>query len=527
MNWRTIAAPRNLILIFVLALALFLRLEGIQWGLPNSSHPYSYHPDESLILRHLSYMTPTSLNPHSFVNPSLHFYIFGIVYQGMRWTMGIPSLKGTVPPDDLAHLYLSGRILTALMGVMSVFFLYWIGRRWFGEKTALLGAFLLAILPLHVVHSHYLTVEVPSSFWTLIAFLFFAKIEQSSRVGTYIGGGVGSGFAAASKYTGILCVPVLLLGHLFIHRNKGIKVLWERRVLCFLIAALLAFALGTPYFFLAPSEVYKDIQILFATNIQSTKASYPFPLLLIYGLGTPMLLAFLFGMVIALFQRKPADIFMLSYVALAFTLIFFAGTPFNRHVVLAAPFIVLLVARGFSFIFETTFWRGSKKLIAGFLALLLVFISLWTFLYSLGYVRLMAGRDIRDIAAEWIDSNLPGGSSLGVSKAWFYSPPLDWSRYYIERVGFNTQRLLLRQPKYFIITDFEYRKDAYIRRFFAKDYSESERFVKLLEDPNFYQVKKVFEVTPGIGGLYFKKGYPPHDWMYIYPTIRLLERSSN
>jgi hypothetical protein len=88
MNWRKIAAPRSLLLIFILALALFLRLKGIQWGLPDSLHSYSYHPDESLITRHLSYMSPTSLNPHSFINPSLHFYTFGIVYQGMRLTMG-------------------------------------------------------------------------------------------------------------------------------------------------------------------------------------------------------------------------------------------------------------------------------------------------------------------------------------------------------------------------------------------------------------------------------------------------------
>ncbi len=526
MNWRKIAAPRNIILILILGVGLFLRLEGIQWGLPNSSHPYSYHPDESLILRHLSYMSPTSLNPHSFVNPSLHFYTFGIVYQGMRWTMGIASLKGNVPPDDLARIFLGGRILTALMGVASIFFLYWVGRRWYGEKTALLGAFLLTILPLHVVHSHYLTVEVPSSFWTLIAFVFFTRIEPSNRLGAYIGGGVFSGFAAASKYTGILCIPALLIGHLFIHRKKKMRALWDRRVLIFLIASFLAFALGTPYFFLAPGEVYKDIQMLLATNIHATKASYPFFSLLFYGLGAPMLFVFFFGVIVALYKRKPSDIFLLSYIALAFLLIFYAGTPFSRHVVLAAPFMILLIARSFSPIFEKEFWKGYRKWAAAVLAICLVFISLWTFLYSLGYVRLMTGRDIRDTAAEWIDSNIPKASSLGVARPWFYSPPLDWSRYHIERVGFNRQKLLSRKPQYFLITDFEYRKKAYIRRFFAQDYEESELFVEMMEDPSLYKVKKVFEVTPGIDGLHFKKGYPPHDWMYVYPTIRLLERSS-
>ena len=531
MNWRKIAASRSLLLIFILALALFLRLKGIQWGLPDSSHSYSYHPDESLITRHLSYMSPTSLNPHSFINPSLHFYTFGIVYQGMRLTMGIPSLKGTVPPADMARLFLAGRILTALMGAASIFFFYRIGKRWYGENTALLAAFFLAILPLHVVHSHFLTVEVPSTFWILIAFIFLSRVGRSASRWNYVAGGVASGFAAASKYTGILCVPAFLLGHLLMHRKSGIKALWDRKAILYLAVALITFAFADPYFFLSPGEVYKDIKILFATNIQATHISYPFPLLLVYGLGIPMAIGFLFGAVVALRKHETSDIIMLSYIALAFLLIVYAGTPFSRHVVLAAPFIVLIAARGFSFIFEKHLWAGPAKWIGfgrwirGIGVTLLAFLSVWTFLYSYGYVHLMAQRDVRDVAAEWIDSNLPAGVSVGIGKPWFYTPPVNWFRYRIVRTDFDPKQLLSNKPEYVIITDFEYRKAAYTRRYFAKNYADSERFVQILEDQDMYGIKMVFEVTPRVAGLSFKKGYPPDDWMYVYPTIRLLERA--
>ena len=36
-------------LVFIMAIALLLRLYGIDWGLPSVTHPeYSYHPDELL-----------------------------------------------------------------------------------------------------------------------------------------------------------------------------------------------------------------------------------------------------------------------------------------------------------------------------------------------------------------------------------------------------------------------------------------------------------------------------------------------
>ncbi len=505
-----------------------MRLEGILWGLPNSLHIYSYHPDEALILRHLTVMKASgTLNPHSFINPSLHFYLYGILLRGLNTIGVVPPIKETLMPDELARLFLAGRLLTTMLGLASILLIFYIGKRWFEEKTALLSAAFLAILPLHVVHSHYLTVEVPSTFWILVAVLFFTRIEQSKGGLAYIAAGVASGLAAAAKYTGILCVPILLLAHLYIHRKKRVRAFLDRRILFFLMAVLAAFFLGTPYFFLSPIEVYNDILSLFKINIHAAKASYPIISLLVYSLGIPMILLAVLGMIIAIVKRKTADVFLISWIALSLILIFISGTPFTRHLVLMSPFIILLAARGSSFLFEKRFWRGSKRWAMTIAALFLAFVCGWTFLSSYAYVSLMEKKDIRDIAAEWINNHVPIGASMGVVQPWFYTPPLDWSRYRMERTGFNSQRLLSIKPEYFVITDFEYRENSYIRRFFSKDYSDSEIFIKYLGNPELYHVKRSFEITPNISGISFRKGFPPHDWMYVYPTIRLLERSDH
>jgi hypothetical protein len=68
----------------VTALALGLRLWGIEWGLPNALHFYSYHTDETRILG-VSRPGPDGLNlfagqflPHFYNYGSLQLYLINI-----------------------------------------------------------------------------------------------------------------------------------------------------------------------------------------------------------------------------------------------------------------------------------------------------------------------------------------------------------------------------------------------------------------------------------------------------------------
>jgi hypothetical protein len=57
--------PHALVLVFVLGVALTLRVLGIQYGLPAV-----YNPDEvAIVARALSFATGT-LNPHDFLDPT-------------------------------------------------------------------------------------------------------------------------------------------------------------------------------------------------------------------------------------------------------------------------------------------------------------------------------------------------------------------------------------------------------------------------------------------------------------------------
>ncbi len=68
-----------------------------------------------------------------------------------------------------ATVYLIPRIVTVLMGVGSVAATYWAGAVLFAPAVGVIAALILCIAPLHVQHSHFATVDVPSTLFVALA----------------------------------------------------------------------------------------------------------------------------------------------------------------------------------------------------------------------------------------------------------------------------------------------------------------------------------------------------------------------
>jgi hypothetical protein len=96
-----------------------------------------------------------------------------------------------------------GRTITALLSVLTVFWVYRIGRQTFGAPTALLAAALLAVCVLHIQLSHFMTVDLSMSAMLTAGLLFCVRFAQNGRVGNAIGMGIALGLGMASKFNGI------------------------------------------------------------------------------------------------------------------------------------------------------------------------------------------------------------------------------------------------------------------------------------------------------------------------------------
>ncbi|HEV2065535.1 MAG TPA: hypothetical protein VGR08_01780, partial [Thermomicrobiales bacterium] len=127
-------------LVPIAALALVLRLTGIDWG---SNH--YYHPDELFMTMVLTDIRgpgsigtyfDTAISPLNPYNTRFDSYVYGTF--PLFAAKLLASLTGYT---EFGNAHLPGRWLSALVDVGSVLVTYWIGRHLFGRAVALLAAF--------------------------------------------------------------------------------------------------------------------------------------------------------------------------------------------------------------------------------------------------------------------------------------------------------------------------------------------------------------------------------------------------
>jgi len=144
-----------LAVIGIIILAIGLRIWGIGWGLPTASHYYSYHPDENVVLgasRNIDLFNG-QFDPKFYNYGSLYIYIVNIavVTGAVSGYINLDTKDSASVIAGLSHMYLAGRLAALLLGVLTVYLVFLLGRRASGDRrVGLLAALLFAIVPLHV-----------------------------------------------------------------------------------------------------------------------------------------------------------------------------------------------------------------------------------------------------------------------------------------------------------------------------------------------------------------------------------------
>lgn len=190
----------------ILLVALALRLWGARWGLP-----FAYLTDEERIyVKGASRMAHEGgVDPHYFQNPPLYTYmlrgIFAILHPGAEPARILNQLPAR------GDLFLIGRVISALMGTLAVWFTYLAAQRFFAERRlALLAAALMAVTFLPVFYAHAALNNVPAMAFATLSLVGTAGILTRGRRRDYVLAGVGLGLAAATKYTdAVVVVPLL------------------------------------------------------------------------------------------------------------------------------------------------------------------------------------------------------------------------------------------------------------------------------------------------------------------------------
>ena len=388
------------LLLGILGFALALRLYGINWD-----SGYGFHPDERSFylradcmydvlsqgpgfrecLRDYPQMQPgwpslsvfldperSPLNPHWFPLGSILIYVLVLFRSAIE-------LFGDIAALDMRFV---GRPLSALADMGTVFMVYVLGRRMFGQRVGLLGAALTALAVIHIQHSHFYRPETFSNLALLAAFWAMLRVVELRRWRDSIILGLMVGLAMAPKVSALpLVLPLALTYAYWIWdsaggRNSGA---WRGTLLrasahagAGIVVALIVFVIATPYALLDYTAFVDDL--VAQAEMARTAGHWPFttqyidtPAFLyqmrqtaVWGLGIPLGIVAWASLPLSVWlaYRHPAtrrwDLLLLVWVVPFFLFLESFEVKFLRYVFPLMPFMVLMGARVLFWLFDSS-----------------------------------------------------------------------------------------------------------------------------------------------------------------------------
>lgn len=543
-------------LVLIVVLAGTLRFSGLEWGIPTAPVWRNYFQDEAWALSVVLQMEPGKgdFNPHNFVNPSLHFYtmlgaleiasLFGYL-KDFKLPISVNPFGMGETEDRLMEyrkMFKVGRILTMVEGTLTVLLVFLIGSRLFSPLLGLIAAVLMAVVPAHVYHSHFLVYDQTPVFWLTLAFWWMTtSVFKKRRHWWFVIAGIFIGLAVGVKYTNLFLLLTLYAKQWFDLKREskstrfGMRVLrdivFSRSALIALGAAAVTFFITTPYALFSPHEFLIGDTTgwggIFGARGLFFYMNFPFSITRPFSVGTWQMLPITFfalavaGLIWHFIRRREPDIMILSFVVIYYLTLIYHASPHSRHYIPLAPFLSMsaaLVALNIPRVVKRIPTRAVPYITA-FLVALPVIQGLD---FSVAQVRRMNLPDTRDECREWVVSNVPLADTIGLASffPWAYTPAIDLTHRNLLDIGYNYDRLMIQRPKYFLITQQEF-KD---RRLNEESKYVADRFLGLLDKQQDYRLERDF-IRPYQGFLFhYHPNFPSFEWDVVSPEIRFYHR---
>jgi len=436
------------VVFLILLFGLGLRFYGLDWD-----QGHHLHPDERMMVMVVERLRWGNLNPKFFAYGSLPLYLL----KAVSWLV---SLVAGSAWASYQYLPILGRIVSALFDVGTIFLIFKIGKKIWGERVGLWTAFLYATCVFPIQLAHFYAVDTILNFFVWLALWQLLLFYEKAGVGSAIKVGISFGLALSTKVSAAVLLAGLgaalfadlgLLAFKFwreqkkkwwlkiwlvLKRGKE-KEIWfaiGKRIFgwggVIVIVALLSFAVFEPYALLDFTEFKKQI----LAQQQMTKDAYVFPYTLQYVGTTPYFYhlknMFLWGMGLALgggvlvgaigylrdLFKRILEKGEYNQEALELVLVFFGlayffvvgkfAIKFMRYFLPLYPWFILLGVVFLQKVFA--FFKGALGKI--FLGILLFFHLGWLF----SFISIYSKAHSRVQATLWMQDNIRPGSVLAV-----------------------------------------------------------------------------------------------------------------
>ncbi len=248
------------------------------------------------------------------------------------------------------------RLPFALAGLLSIYLIYLIGKKLFGEKIGLLAAILLSVCQYHIWISRIGLQESLVILFSLLTFYFFLK---SLEDGCYWKWGICFGLAMLTKYTSVIIFPILII-YLLIFRRKTFS---DKRFWLSLLLIILIFSPVLVYNLkLYQARGHFDLQLSYLLGQKVSEWQFlPGKILagsfsdrlknlipnLYQGMLWPMFITFIASFIYGLHvlcKQKDKAILLLILAIFCHLILFLATGPEKRFISVIIPFTILLIS---------------------------------------------------------------------------------------------------------------------------------------------------------------------------------------
>jgi Dolichyl-phosphate-mannose-protein mannosyltransferase len=439
----------RLILGVILALALWLRLWGVTFGLP-----YDYQISEQMYVGAAQSMESGGLAK---IKPLFGTYQILILAAHRLLTPVLasldlgPRLAATLQEATVFNLL--GRLISAVLGALTVLPMYWIGRRIWNRAAGLLAALFLAVAYIHVVNSQYAKPDATVFFLVSLVLLLCLRIAESGRARDYLLAGLLTGLAVTAKPLAFPLVVTIALAHLQraagerategetppglgVRLGRLARALFDWRLLLAAVLTLAGLFATSPQILLHREEVvtfYKWIAEagagggMFRFDIHLGRPAWRVYLsALHWGLGDLLAGLSFAALILFLIRRRPRPLLpLLSFPLVLLVFLLLPGQYVHSRYLTLALLVPLLCAAGLAV--ETAarlrVTVAFGRLAPAFAAVALAAVLLHPAISCVLHDRLLTREDTRTLAKHWIEENIPAGSRI-ILEVPFYTPPL-------------------------------------------------------------------------------------------------------
>ena len=471
--------PIALLLIGILAFGAYFRLGGLNW-----SEGEPLHPDENFLSQVTAAIQPpkdlgeyfnSAVSPLNPYNKGFGLFVYGdLPIFITRYAADIldgacqanPQLcvmknGNVVLLASYNGVQLLGRALSAFFDLLTLVFMFFIGRRLYGVKVGLLAAALGAATVLQIQQAHFYTADSVATFFVVAAMFFIVRLGDTFSWLDTIAAGVASGLAVSSRINvapivGILAVA-LLVPILSRWRDPQRTATFESAIARLVVAAiitLITVRIFMPYAFdglLRFDERWTNNMTYIRTLMTGedpggppgiqwgnrTAFIFPWINMVFWGLGVPLGLAAWFGWAWAAWQTFLAPYLKNRQGKLSDWI---SGVAQSRHLLIwlwvagyfawqgsqyvkplryelpIFPFLTLFAAAGVMALIDwafhvrrSTIWRAVSIAVA---AMVIVGAYGWAFAFTEIYRQ----PTTRLAASRWIYENIPAAVTLRVTQ---------------------------------------------------------------------------------------------------------------